>query len=54
MVGDIDVARRAVKALPHASHRQVALAEMMESGGKQKTIEELGQDPGATSTLEEG
>jgi exodeoxyribonuclease V alpha subunit len=54
MVGDIDVARRAVKALPHASHRQVALAEMMESGGKQKTTEELGQDPGATSTLEEG
>ena len=30
MVGDIDVARRAVQAPPHASLRQVALAQMLE------------------------
>jgi exodeoxyribonuclease V alpha subunit len=29
MVGDIDVARRAVQAPPHASHRQVALSDMI-------------------------
>jgi exodeoxyribonuclease V alpha subunit len=29
LVGDADVARRAVEALPYASHRQVALAELM-------------------------
>lgn len=29
LVGDVEVARRAVEAPPHASHRQVALAEIM-------------------------
>lgn len=29
LVGDVEVARRAVEALPHASHRQVALGELM-------------------------
>ena len=29
LVGDVEVARRAVEAPPHASHRQVALAEWM-------------------------
>ena len=29
MVGDIDVARHAVENPPHASHRQVALADMI-------------------------
>lgn len=29
LVGDVEVARRAVEAPPHASHRQVALAELM-------------------------
>ena len=29
LVGDAEVARSATLALPHASHRQVALAQMM-------------------------
>ncbi|WP_374604811.1 AAA family ATPase [Niveibacterium sp.] len=29
LVGDVEVARRAVEAPPHAAHRQVALAELM-------------------------
>ncbi len=29
LVGDVDVARRAAEAPPHAAHRQVALADMM-------------------------
>lgn len=33
LVGDVEVARRAVEAMPHASRRKVALAELLEGNG---------------------